>query len=111
MAGVLATLPPESALPRLEGMLDDTDQRVVPAVVRAIVALKADEAAKIALDRLEAEDVVVRIASAEGVGELKPPNGAAALAEAYRRASGIRPTWRARPPWRRWPVTARRPRW
>jgi len=85
MAGVLATLPPENAMPRLEGMLADTDQRVVPAVVRAIVALKADDAAKIALERLEAEDVVVRIASAEGVGELRPPNGALALAEAYRR--------------------------
>jgi cyclophilin family peptidyl-prolyl cis-trans isomerase len=84
MADVLGGLPLENALPRLQGMLEDTDQRVVPAVVRALVALKADEAAKIALERLTAEDAVVRMASADAVGALKPPNGATALGEAYR---------------------------
>ncbi len=83
-AEVLGRLPLENALPRLQGMLEDTDQRVIPAVVRALVALKADEAAKIALERLTAEDVVVRAASAEAVGALKPANGASALSDAYR---------------------------
>ena len=33
LASVLGTLPPESGLPRLRAMLDDADQRVIPAVL------------------------------------------------------------------------------
>ena len=36
------------------------------------------------LERLKADDPVVRAAAAAGLGELKPANGAAALADAYR---------------------------
>ena len=45
--------------------------------------LKAPTAAAILLERLKADDPVVRAAAAAGLGELKPANGAAALAEAY----------------------------
>src|SRR4029077_19116581 len=47
------------------------------------VKLKAPKAASILLDRLKADDPMVRAAAATGLGELKPANGAAALAEAY----------------------------
>jgi hypothetical protein len=35
------------------------------------------------IERLKAEDPAVRVAAAAGLGELKPPGGAAALAAAY----------------------------
>ena len=46
--------------------------------------LKAPTAATVLIERLKADDPVVRAAAATGLGELKPANGAAALAEAYR---------------------------
>ena len=84
LATVLGTLPLENGLPRLEAMLNDADQRVIPFAIAALVKLKAPAAASVLIDRLKSEDPVVRAAAAEGVGELKPANGAAALAEAYR---------------------------
>ena len=79
-----ATLPPEVGLPRLRRCSTDTDQRVIPAVLAALVKLKAPNAAALLLERLKADDPVVRAAAATALGELKPANGAAALAEAYR---------------------------
>jgi cyclophilin family peptidyl-prolyl cis-trans isomerase len=84
LASVLGTLTPEIGLPRLTTMLNDSDQRVFPAVLASLVKLGSPNAATVALDRLEADDPVVRVAAANGVGELKPANGAQALAEAYR---------------------------
>ena len=84
LAAVLGTLPPEIGLPRLKGMLTDSDQRVIPSVLEALVKMKAPDAAQVLLDHLKADDAVVRAAAANGLGELKPPNGAAALADAYR---------------------------
>ena len=83
LATVLGTLPPDVALPRLETMLADADQRVIPAVLESLVKLKAPQAASVLLDRLKAEDPIVRAAAAAGLGTLKPSNAAAALAEAY----------------------------
>jgi len=84
LAGVLGTLRSEIALPRLKAMLVDSDQRVIPSVLEALVKMKAPDAAAVLLDALKRDDAVVRAAAATGIGELKPPNGAAALAEAYR---------------------------
>ena len=84
LATVLGTLPAENGLPRLEAMLNDADQRVIPFAIAALVKLKPPTAAAALIERLKADDPVVRLAAAEGIGELKPANGAAALAEAYR---------------------------
>jgi cyclophilin family peptidyl-prolyl cis-trans isomerase len=84
LATALGTLPPENALPRLQAMLADTDQRVIPFALAALVKMKAPTAPALLVERLKSEDPVVRAAAAEGLGELKPANGAAALEEAYR---------------------------
>ncbi|HWW87151.1 MAG TPA: peptidylprolyl isomerase, partial [Vicinamibacterales bacterium] len=79
----------------LNGMLTDSDQRVIPAVLGALVKLKAPNAERVLLDRLKVDDPVVRSAAATGIGELKPANGASALADAY--AAGERdPMYTAR---------------
>jgi HEAT repeat protein len=83
LATVLGTLPPENALPRLEGMMNDSDQRVIPFAMKALVRLKTPTAGAMLIERLKADDPVVRATAAEGIGELTPANGAAALAEAY----------------------------
>jgi HEAT repeat protein/cyclophilin family peptidyl-prolyl cis-trans isomerase len=83
LATVLGTLTPDLALPRLEAMLSDADQRVIPAVLESLVKLKASKAASVLIDRLKVDDPVVRAAAATGLGTLKPANGAAALADAY----------------------------
>jgi HEAT repeat protein/cyclophilin family peptidyl-prolyl cis-trans isomerase len=83
LASLLGTLTTEVALPRLNAMLTDSDQRVIPAVLAALVKVKAPNAAQVLLEHLKADDPVVRAAAATGLGELKPPNGAPALAEAY----------------------------
>ena len=85
LASTLATLAPEVGLPRLHQMLGDSDQRVIPAVLAGLVALKAPDAPAILLERLKADDPAVRAAAANGVGDLKPPAGDQALAEAFRR--------------------------
>jgi HEAT repeat protein/cyclophilin family peptidyl-prolyl cis-trans isomerase len=84
IATALGTLPPDVALPRLTTLLEDKDQRVVRTALTSLVKLRAPNAAKLALDHLKADDPVVRAASAAGVGELKPANGAEALADAFR---------------------------
>jgi HEAT repeat protein/cyclophilin family peptidyl-prolyl cis-trans isomerase len=84
LASVLGGLNTEIGLPRLVTMLDDSDQRVVPSVLDALVKLKAPNAATVLIDRLKADDPMIRAAAARGIGELKPASGAPALAEAYR---------------------------
>jgi cyclophilin family peptidyl-prolyl cis-trans isomerase len=64
-------------------MLNDPDQRVIPSVLASLTKLKAPGAPAILLERLKADDPAVRAAAADGIGELKPANGAPALAEAY----------------------------
>ena len=84
LATVLGTLPLETALPRLEAALADSDQRVIPSVLASLVKLKAPKAPQILLERLKVDDAVVRAAAATGIGTLKPPAGAQALADAYK---------------------------
>jgi HEAT repeat protein len=84
LASALGTMTSEVALSRLKGMLNDGDQRVIPSVLNALVKLKVPDAVPILLERLKGDDPVVRAAAATGIGELKPADGAAALADAYR---------------------------
>jgi HEAT repeat protein/cyclophilin family peptidyl-prolyl cis-trans isomerase len=84
LATVLGTLAPEAGLPRLKSMLGDSDRRVIPAVLASLARLHAPDAPAVMLDRLKDDDPVIRAAAANALGELKPPEGAAALAEAYR---------------------------
>ena len=84
LAAVLGGMSLDLGMARLESMLNDADQRVVPSVLDALVKLKAPTAAAVLIERLKAEDAAVRGAAARGLAELKPSNGAAALAEAYR---------------------------
>ena len=80
---ILGTMDPEVALPRLTAMSKDSDLRVIPSVLGALVRLRAAGVGAMLLDRLKADDFVVRMAAAAGIGELKPPGGDAALAAAY----------------------------
>jgi cyclophilin family peptidyl-prolyl cis-trans isomerase len=57
---------------------------VIPSVLASLVKLKAPNAVPVLLERLKADDPIVRAAAATGLGTLKPANGAQALAEAYR---------------------------
>jgi cyclophilin family peptidyl-prolyl cis-trans isomerase/HEAT repeat protein len=84
LATALADLPPESGLPRLEPLVADADQRVIPFALAALVKVKAPRASAIALEQLKADDFAVRAAAAAAVGDLMPQGGAAALADAYR---------------------------
>jgi HEAT repeat protein/cyclophilin family peptidyl-prolyl cis-trans isomerase len=84
LASVLGTLPPEIGLPRVQAMRNDEDARVVPAVIAALAALKAPDAGEVILEKLKTGDPVVRAAAATAIGQLKLPNGPAALVEAYR---------------------------
>jgi cyclophilin family peptidyl-prolyl cis-trans isomerase/HEAT repeat protein len=83
IASTLATLPPDMALPGLVTMLGDQDNRVIPAVLESLVKLRAPNVTTILLQRLKDEDPLVRSAAATGIGEIKPPDGERALAEAY----------------------------
>jgi len=83
LASILSTLPARTGLPRLNGMLADSDQRVVAPVLAAMVKLGAPNAGSVLLDRLSADDPVVRAAAAAGLGELRAPAGAQALPAAY----------------------------
>ncbi len=83
LASLLGTLPRQSALPRLTGMLNDSDKRVIPSVLTSLVRLNAPSAGDVLLDHLKSDDPVVRAAAARGIGELRLPAGAQALPAAY----------------------------
>jgi cyclophilin family peptidyl-prolyl cis-trans isomerase/HEAT repeat protein len=83
IASVLATMPGDTAVPALMPMLADNDQRVVPAVLQALIATRAPMVTEVLLRHLTADDVAVRTAAAAGLGELKPPQAEQPLAEAY----------------------------
>ena len=88
LARVLGTLPTDLALPRLRGMLEDPDRRVTPAVLSALVAVRAPEAAALSLELLRNDDAVIRMVAAEQLGLLRPPEGLSALVAAYRTSAG-----------------------
>lgn len=87
-AAALGALPGAQGSGRLMGMLEDRDQRVIPAVLGALVASKAPGVETVLLERLKADDFVVRAAAANGLAELKAVSAASALVDAYRAALG-----------------------
>jgi cyclophilin family peptidyl-prolyl cis-trans isomerase/HEAT repeat protein len=87
-ATALGTLPPERSMPRLLVMLKDPDQRVIPPVLSALVASTAPGVEQILLERLRADDFVIRSAAANGLAELKAGTSVPALVEAYRGSVG-----------------------
>jgi cyclophilin family peptidyl-prolyl cis-trans isomerase/HEAT repeat protein len=84
LATALGSLPEQQGVARLTVMLQDRDGRVVPAVLNALVAAKAEGMEKVLLDRLKSDDFVVRAAAANNLAELKVAGVAPALTEAYR---------------------------
>src|SRR4029434_753883 len=70
-ADALAMLPGAQGQARLVAMLQDRDQRVIPAVLRALVAAKSPDAERMLTDQLKADDFVVRVAAASGLASLK----------------------------------------
>jgi cyclophilin family peptidyl-prolyl cis-trans isomerase/HEAT repeat protein len=87
-AAALGTLPAERAMPRLTLLLNDPDQRVVPAAVAALASAKPPGVEKLLLDRLAADDFLVRTAAANALADIKAASAAGALAEAYTRGFG-----------------------
>jgi cyclophilin family peptidyl-prolyl cis-trans isomerase/HEAT repeat protein len=87
-ASALGTIPGERSLPRLTMLLDDKDQRVVPAAIEAVAASKPKGFEKILLDKLRADDFAVRTAAATALGELKSTAAIPALLAAYKIALG-----------------------
>ena len=86
-AAALGTLPAERGLPRLMALLDDRDQRVVPAAIEAVAASKPPGLEKILLEKLAADDFAVRAAAATALGELKATAAVQPLIDAYKIAT------------------------
>jgi cyclophilin family peptidyl-prolyl cis-trans isomerase/HEAT repeat protein len=85
-AAALGTLTADQAHPRLTAMLGDADQRVLPAVLKALVAVKAPGVDQVLLPHLTSEDFGLRAAAAAGLGELKVAAAVPALIAAFRAA-------------------------
>ena len=86
LAATLAELGSERAQAPLTQMLNDADQRVIPAVLDALAKVGAPNASEALLARLKAEDPIVRAAAARGLATIKAKNAAGALAEAFKTA-------------------------
>jgi cyclophilin family peptidyl-prolyl cis-trans isomerase len=83
LATALGTLDAERAELKLSMLVADSDQRVLPAVLDALVAVKASSAPGLLLEKLKSDDFVVRRSAANGLGALKPPGASDALAAAF----------------------------
>ena len=83
-ADAMRRVDPGAAGERLAAMLDDEDERVLPNVLEALVAVGAPDAGATLTTSLGASDVVVRKTAARLIGELRPTGGDTALAGAYR---------------------------
>ena len=88
VANALGGLSADQSLPRLTVMLTDRDPRVIPAVIAALASSKAPGMERLLVDRLKAEDVVVRAAAANALADLKVAAAVQPLSEAYRSATG-----------------------
>lgn len=84
LATAFGSLAPDVGSARLRAMLDDSEPRVIPAVLNALVRLKSPEAVSTALARLRTDDPAMRASAARVLGELRDATHAPALAEAYR---------------------------
>ena len=88
LASALAVVDPDVGAFRLTLMLEDEDRRVIPAVLRSLVTVRAPNAVDVLLARLFDIDVVVRKTAATLLGELEERRAVEALATAYRDAAG-----------------------
>lgn len=88
LAGALAQLSSDVATPRLTEMLSDTDRRVIPAVLSALVRVKAPSAEAVLRKHLDDPDVVIRMTAARELGTLKPADGPQVFAAAYKKWTG-----------------------
>jgi cyclophilin family peptidyl-prolyl cis-trans isomerase/HEAT repeat protein len=95
VATALGSLTAERAQPRLLEMMKDQDQRVIPSVLNAMVAVGSATAESTLLERLGADDAVVRQAAASGLARLKARSAVEPLVAAYARAEKD-PTYVAR---------------
>jgi HEAT repeat protein/cyclophilin family peptidyl-prolyl cis-trans isomerase len=86
MAELLGSLGQVDLHPTMRAMLQDSDQRVVPAVLKALAHIKAPDINTILLERLKADDAVIRGTAADLLGDLKPEGAAAALQAAWQAA-------------------------
>jgi HEAT repeat protein len=86
-AGALAGLPDGAGVARLTLMLEDRDQRVVPAVLAALVAAKAPGVKETLQTRLASPDFMVRASAAQGLAEIKAVDAVPALWTAYQAAA------------------------
>ena len=71
VANALGTLPSAQSPPRLTVMLQDSDQKVIPAVLGALASSKATGVERVLLDRLGNQDLSVRAAAANALADLK----------------------------------------
>ena len=83
----LVFVEPDVAAFRLTMMLEDEDRRVISAVLRSLVTVRAPNAVDALLAHLSNSDVVVRKTAATLLGELEVSRAAEALATAYRDAA------------------------
>ncbi len=95
LATALGSIDAERGRPRLVEMLGDEDQRVIPAVLSALVSSGWTGAEAALIERLKADDPVVRRSAATNLVRLKSRTSVPALVEAYDRAEKD-PTYVAR---------------
>lgn len=95
LARAFAMVDPDVAAFRLTMLLDDQDRRVIPAVLRGLVAVGAPNAEEVLLGHLLDEDVVVRKTAAALLGDLVARAAVEPLALAYR-AAATEPAYLAR---------------
>jgi cyclophilin family peptidyl-prolyl cis-trans isomerase/HEAT repeat protein len=84
LASALGSIPAERSSVLLTRMLSDQDQRVVPAVLNAIVAARLPNAEALLQQQLKADDFAIRGNAAAALAELKAVSSVPALVEAYR---------------------------
>jgi cyclophilin family peptidyl-prolyl cis-trans isomerase/HEAT repeat protein len=87
-ATALGAIPPERGMPRLMLLLNDPDPRVVPAAVAALAVSRPPGVEQMLIERLRADDFVVRAAAANALAELKATGATDALFEAYKNSLG-----------------------
>ena len=87
LATALTLADPDVGAFRLSLMLGDEDRRVIPAVLRSLVALRAPNVVDVLVRHLSDADVVVRKTAATLLGELEAGQTVGALVAAYRDAA------------------------
>ncbi|MDA1094868.1 MAG: HEAT repeat domain-containing protein [Acidobacteria bacterium] len=95
LAEAFASVGPEVAAFRLATLLDDEDRRVVPAVLRSLVAVDAPNVQDLLIAHLTDEDVVVRKTAASLLGDRGDSAAVEPLAALYR-AAVVDPSYLAR---------------